>query len=687
MLLFIKRLFCALLGLGMMAHPLQAQQNYQQYTDSLLQVLKTYEGPDSTRVKMLLQVSSILLASDFQQAYNTASEALEISQKRGFARAEAAALARQGQARYQLGNYPEAIRLQLMAIEKYKKLQMYEQQVYSLQTVGKVYEVQQLYDKALKLYQEALSLAEKHQLPAMTAFAYNNIGNIYFYQQDYKQAIEYQQKAIALREQENPFSSALSYSYNDIAGIYVAMQDYEQGLHYYKKALEMAQKTQDQILLMASGNNIGTILLQLQKPKEAREYVLSSLQLAKEKNSLRDLADSYELLANIYRQEQNYAQALNYTDSARIHKDSLYSESRLAEIGKLEANFEIQRRDQENEILVQRSKIQQSLLAAGGIGLLLMVVLAVVLYRSNQFRQKANEALLEKNEEINQQNEEIKVIAETLQNTNLELSAQKQLIELKNQDITDSIQYAKRIQDAILPSLSDIRAVVPNSFVFFQPKDIVSGDFYYFHTTDDQRLSFWAAVDCTGHGVPGALMSMIGYQLLNELIVAQGLTSPDDILTQLHIGVRKALKQYETKNRDGMDLTLWVIDHQTQQLHFAGARNRLLCHYQGQWTELKGDRYSIGGEQREQERRFGKQTLVLRPGMQLYSFSDGIQDQFGGADRRKLGLTRLKLWLEETLSLPSTQQETHLQTKLTEWMNAGRESQIDDMLLIGLKWE
>jgi ligand-binding sensor domain-containing protein/serine phosphatase RsbU (regulator of sigma subunit) len=253
----------------------------------------------------------------------------------------------------------------------------------------------------------------------------------------------------------------------------------------------------------------------------------------------------------------------------------------------------------------------------------------------------------------------------------------------KNLDITSSIEYAKRIQEAILPELKEIRSHLPESFVLFKPKDIVSGDFYWFGTKKGKKII--AAVDCTGHGVPGAFMSMIGNNLLSQIIMENGIVEPDEILNELNKGVQAALKQgtHEVETRDGMDVALCVIDTETREVRFSGAYRPLLIVSDGKLEKIESDKFPIGGAQMAAERIFTRHTKHLKKGDTLYMFSDGYADQFGGERGKKFMVKRLNELLLSMYKLsPNIQLET-LESHIQEWK--GSHEQVDDILVIGVR--
>jgi serine phosphatase RsbU (regulator of sigma subunit) len=257
------------------------------------------------------------------------------------------------------------------------------------------------------------------------------------------------------------------------------------------------------------------------------------------------------------------------------------------------------------------------------------------------------------------------------------------LLKEKNKKITDSINYASRIQQSILPSDDDIKKILPRSFVYFQPRDTVSGDFYWLSTVKEKIVI--ACVDCTGHGVPGAFMSLIGNTLLNEIVNEKQIISAPVILKRLHYEIVKALHQdsIRAQSKDGMEMSLCVIDNKTNEIEFAGAMNPLYVVKDNVVTVIKPDIKGIGGENNNvNEVEFTGQTIPIQKGMSVYMFTDGYMDQFGGPENKKFNVPNFKKLLLNIQSMDMDEQKKSIEQSIKKWQ--GDYKQIDDMLVIGI---
>jgi len=414
--------------------------------------------------------------------------------------------------------------------------------------------------------------------------------------------------------------------YNDIAFICRKLDKIEEAELYYEKALELRRKLSVKQGLITSLLDYSEFLfLNNLRTEKIEGYLVEALMLAEEASARPKQARTYKLLSEFYKEKGDYAQALMALESYdKIFQKNRQEEAELR-IKNLESQLDLERKERENEI--ERFK-------------------------------------------------------------NVELKAAFDAIAEKNRDITASINYAKRIQDAILPNLRLLQTCFPEAFVLFRPRDIVSGDFYYIERTPSKKFVV-AAVDCTGHGVPGAFMSLIGYVLLHEIVQVKGSDIPHKILTELHLNLKALLQQEDSKNRDGMDMALIVADSARRELQFAGAKNPLVLvdKESGEIQQIKGDIFSIGGEAGRSKKEISFTTHSVQPPESsfLYLYSDGYQDQFGGPRGKKFMKKRFRQLLGSMHRVPLATQENFLAENLENWR--GEYRQVDDVLVIGLSWE
>jgi serine phosphatase RsbU (regulator of sigma subunit) len=263
---------------------------------------------------------------------------------------------------------------------------------------------------------------------------------------------------------------------------------------------------------------------------------------------------------------------------------------------------------------------------------------------------------------------------------------QKAEIERQNTEITDSINYAKRIQNSILPDISRLKEAFSDAFILYHPRDIVSGDFYWFDRSEDGKIVIVCA-DSTGHGVPGAFMSMIGSTLLHDIVKRQNITTPSKILSRLDRQIYSMLNQNSGAeiSNDGMDMVVCEYNPLTRHLKYASAMRPVILIMDGESYYIKGNRLSVGGESAG-EKFFVDQEYFLREGDVIYLFTDGISDQFGGpdgADGKKMKMNRLKRFVDELASLPASEQKVELSKFFYDWK--GEYDQVDDVLFMGLR--
>ncbi len=296
-----------------------------------------------------------------------------------------------------------------------------------------------------------------------------------------------------------------------------------------------------------------------------------------------------------------------------------------------------------------------------------------------------NKQLTESENSLTQLAQQLGQMYESLQKREKEVVEQRNTLEHKNTAILDSINYARRIQNALLPPPQQIKDIIREYGIFYRPRDIVSGDFYWVGEQRNRKVI--VVGDCTGHGVPGALMSMVGVQILNEIVDKRRIVTPSHILTEMNKSVRRLLRQDETNNRDGMDIAICVLNYEKNIIECAGAKNPIIYIQNNQVFQIKGDKMPVGGEQKEDDRIFTNHIINWDTETFIYLFSDGYQDQFGGKDGRKFMISQFREFLLRIHTLPFAQQQTELEDTFKNWIvqPTHTHSQIDDVLVMGLK--
>lgn len=538
----------------------------------------------------------------------------------------------------------------------------------TLNNIGNIYYQQENYNKALEFYQKGLELSERIDNKGAAAGQYSNIGGVYLALGDTVKALKNTEKALVLQKEIRDDKGQIS-TLNNLGAYYLETKDLDKSLGYFLAAEKIENRLGQHVYSTITLTSISDIYLAKKQPKRGLEYLKKGLVEAKEYGSTEDQINVFDKLANAYAELGKFEKSYEYQQRAKTVKDSLDKVVSSRELAEMQIKFETEQKQREIELLSKEKEVQdlritkqitlRNMIIAVTVLAIILLLLIYSRYRTNK---KANEALDRKNREIEQQ---------------------KKTVEEKNTEITSSIEYAKRIQDAVMPNLNEIKKALPQSFVYYKPKEIVSGDFYWYSTNKDEV--FIAAVDCTGHGVPGAFMSMIGNDHLNQIVNLEKRTKPDEILNRLHHEIQVTLKQKHgvTDNHDGMDIALCAINQKANRLLFSSANRYLYLIRNGELQETKGDHFNIGGIMHEDVRHYNLHEFELQPNDTFYIFSDGISDQFGGEKSKKFGYRRLKSLLVDIHQKPMDEQKSIFEKELSAWM--GSNDQIDDFLLIGVR--
>jgi len=592
--------------------------------------------------------------------------------------------------------------------------------------LGFVYRGLNAFGKGLEFFSKYLEIAYELDNYQDISTALNEIGNVYLLSGDYEKAISYQIKSIEVKE-EYKDTLALCYSYNDISLSYKYLGKYDLALEYLLKSETIAINFKYDYVLTAVYINIADIYNQKGDFTKAEIYLNKALAIALGLNLKSELSAVYAEFSRFMAEKGDYKKAYEYQELTTLYADSLLNENVHKQLNELAAKYEFDKKQKEiallsKDQLLQQNKITQQKYIQYTLifGIVVFVIVLIILVNRYQIKQRANKELARKNEEIFQQKEEISSQRDEIEyqrdkllDLNSEISTQRDQVTLqrdeivvKNKEINDSLNYAKRIQQALLPDISKIFNEINSSlgelgepFVFFRPKDIVSGDFYWIRKKNNKV--FLTVADCTGHGVPGAFMSILGISALNE-IINNNITESSQILLQLKAYIINSLHQTGKMGemQDGMDMAFCIIDSENRTIDFAGANNSLYIvkslpssssykvdektnsnFMNFELYELKGDKMPLGIH--VSEKPFKSVFINYLENDRIYLFTDGYKDQIGGVNNKKLKTVNFKNKILQISLLSMTQQKEELTNYFEQWK--GSNEQVDDVLVLGIK--
>lgn len=579
-----------------------------------------------------------------------------------------------GNANYNYGTILDALRHLEKAAYHFQKGNIPEQLARVENLMGNAQLNFKNYSNALRLYESSKKYWDKTGNKKMLATIHNNVGITHNAMGDTIAArIDYT-ASLQLRT-ELKDSVGMGQTLNNIGALYFDQKKYASAYYYFQRGYDLRVSSKAPALgILESQVNIGKTLLQLNRFAEAEIILRKAQEMGKEYRSVELQRRCAEQLKDLLARSGRYAEAYKMQELYYRLNDSLfglekrdqmlrsgvqyrYEKRMLADsLRRVELEQkEIAKREQEKILEEEKDKRQFLLFAAMGCVLIFLCVIAFILFRSNKEKQKAN----------------------------LTISSQKHQLQIKQTEIVDSITYAKRIQETLNPSQEEIEKNFPEAFVLYLPKDIISGDFYW--TGGQGRYNYIALADCTGHGVPGAMMSMLGISFLNETLKEKGSLGPARMLDELQRRMMASLHRDHGKEgvNDGMDLSLLCIDKERRMVTFALAGRPMLVISGGVAKLYKGDRSSIGGSHELQAKPFGQLSISLKPGDTIYLYSDGFVDQFGGPEGKKFKSKPLETLLAGLYLMPPAQQKSKLQREFELWK--GELEQVDDVTVIGIR--
>ncbi len=601
------------------------------------------------------------------------------------------------------GDYTTALNMSQKSSELAEQIGNKEEMGFALQNMGENNAKLKNYKQAINYTLKALQHFEEIKHLRGIAFCYLTLGNIHSAEESFQKAYDYYSKALEVRKLEKDINGIATAT--SLLGVTLGKQQkHAEALKFIHQATAMFVKQNNNRSISSMFNNMAKSHLGLNQYDSAVIYAEKSIILAKKIGLKENIKECYETLSKVYASEKNFTIAFDYQRLFIIYNDSIFNEEKNKQFQEIQNRY--QHEKQKNEIDLLKSENQRKTLLNWAFigGLVLVLGLVFALLRGNYVKKQANNELkaknneiqeksaklVELNEELKQTNEELNINLEIVNNQNVEIQHKNEIIEKKNKDVADSIAYAKRIQLAILPNVNDLKQHLSDCFVFFKPRDVVSGDFYWSAKKESKILL--AVADCTGHGVPGAFMSMISNDLLNLIVHEKELHDVDVILTEMHKLIRQVLKQDDNDSRDGLDIAICSIDLEKKTLEYAGAMSPLYLIQNKDnsdnematiITEIKADKIPIGGHKLKKERFFSKHTFDISQPTIFYLFSDGYADQFGGEHGKKFMVRQFKELLVSIHRLPMNEQQEIVENTLASW--AKDERQVDDVTVIGVK--
>jgi serine phosphatase RsbU (regulator of sigma subunit) len=655
-------------------------------SDSLKNVLKQ-DIADSTRITIYKELLYNLSTSEPSQAIFYGQLGLDLARKIEDDYSEIQLLNNLGIAYYGLGAYEKTLEYFLKVLELERDLDNLPSLSRAMNNVGIIYDEIGRLDKSAFYYEESLKLKETFQDSLGISNTMSNLGLLYLKMRMSEKAIKYFRKCYSIDKKLN-YQAGI---YNSLHNIGIYHKDYgikDSAVYYIEKALLAVPKGENHFDKTYIIKSLAESYFEVKDYKNARKYFERAVNSAKEVEALDVLKESYKGLSEIYEYNGQFEKSLKAYKQYKHLNDSIFNQDFNVKVSQLEKNFEIQSKEKEIQLLTNKAEITSLqltrrkntnyfLIALG----IMLAVMAFISYNRFQIKNKSHKLLQQKNEEINLQKSEIKDNRDEIAAQRDSILDQKHALEEASSEIMKSIWYAQHIQQAILPDLNKINSVFHEFFMLYIPKSIVSGDFYWF--TQKNEKIFFALADCTGHGIPGAFMTVMANDLLNSIVIQQDENDCAKILKLLDEAVLNSLQYKGNSSSDGLDIALLCFDSKKQELIFSGAGIDIFVFQQDEWKTYKGERFSIGGFKDATYKTPKNIKLDLKEDTQIYIYTDGYVDQFGGEKDKKYMRKRLNLLLDEIKFLPLDQQKIKLEKAIVEWK--GAQEQTDDITFTGIR--
>jgi serine phosphatase RsbU (regulator of sigma subunit)/Tfp pilus assembly protein PilF len=636
------------------------------------------------------------LKGDFDKAMDCYQKSLEINEKIDNKPGIASSQTNIGNILQLQGNYSHAIEYYMKALKTKEELNEKIGIADAYNNIGALYEKQNAYELAEKNYEQALMIYIAVDEKRKSGMALHNLGYLQSQQKNFNKAMDYFERSLEVKRDYGD-KQGIGSTLLQIGEIYFEQGNQKMAFDYFMKSLNIFNELGNKYRVIQA--KISLAKLNYQTGKYAQTIAELKPMLKSEALLPQDKKSVYHILSQAFFKIQNINQAYYFQNLYITLKDSLGKIENTKSILRLQLDYDYQKKQKELELIKEKQRLhdlaelnkRKMVIIILLVCLVAFLLIVILVYRGYLEKRKDNKILQGQKKEIELINEKLIHYQEELLSQKEDLEVQKRLVinqrdllEEKNIRINESIQYAKRIQTLLLPTEETLKNAFTDCFVLFKPKDIVSGDFYWYKNVNGQIIV--AVADCTGHGVPGAFISLLNMSFLDEIIDA-GITNPSAILGCARDKIKKVLHEHTSKNepRDGMDIGICVIDIAKNTLQYSGAYHSLLIlssdtKEQDGLKEFLGDKMPIGAHIKT-EKPFTLYTHKIEKGDKFYLYTDGYTDQFGGTFDRKFLTRKFKDMLIMAKN-ESMQNQKHIMLQnLDLWMD-GRE-QVDDILVFG----
>jgi serine phosphatase RsbU (regulator of sigma subunit) len=545
-------------------------------------------------------------------------------------------------------------------------------------TIADVYAMMENYSNAERFYNKSIDILRNTTDSIGLASALLNAGDTYYTMGRYEDAMRCFEEAGPIFKQMN-YMSGMAYNLGNIGMIYAVQGKDTLAEKNISEAIAILEAAGDYYPIAVYLTIMSDIYLKQDDMEAALAYTNRSLELATTYGLKEQIGDAYLQLSELHEQLGHQREALDYFKNHILYRDSVQNFEAMQQMADMRTDFEVAQKQIEVDLLTRQRQNQKMINILVAFAALLIVLLAIGLYRRYVFIKNTNVKINAQRDEIESQRDEVEAQRDLLE-------THRDLVVQQKNEIIESINYAQRIQSAMLPPKSYFSELLNEHFILYKPRDIVSGDFYWIRQV--KQYVVLAVADCTGHGIPGAFMSMLGMSNLNEIVQRREITQANEILNELRKQIKHSLRQHgkRDESKDAIDMAISVLDVKSMKLQYAGANIPLYVISEAngppELKEIKPERMPLG-YYHSKDRPFVSHDVELGMGDAFYMFSDGYVDQKGGKDEKKFLSKNFKKLLLNIHDRTMHDQKEILEKTLSDWM--GEHDQVDDLLVVGVR--